>query len=221
MRMQGIIASALRVDVRIIFLAVVTVTTFALAGVHNSNVYWGDSAILSALRVDNETGQQFFARFDLTVPVSVSSVLVLFAGLWLLRKRLEALASLFILPAMVLTIGLPKLLVGRPRPEGELEGLTNSFPSGTAATSILVLGFMIYLVGEFVAPGKLRIGLQLLLGLAIVPLGVFRMLAGEHWPSDLAGGYMAGALALFAIIWLYRRLRQRGRRLSLVSSSAS
>ena len=192
---------------------------FALAGVHNSDVYWGDSTILSALRVDNQTWQQFFARFDLTLPISVGSVLVVSAGLWALRKRLEAVTFLFILPAMLLTINLPKFLVGRPRPEGELAGMTNSFPSGTAATSISVLGFSIYLVGEFVAPRKLRIGLQLLLGLAIVTLGVFRILAGEHWPSDLAGGYMAGALALFAIIWLYRRLRDRDRSLSLRQGS--
>ena len=191
---------------------------FALAGVHNNDVFWGDSTILSALRVDDETWRQFFARFDLTTPISLSSVLGLSAGLWLFRKRLEAVVSLLILPALALTIALPKLLVGRPRPEGDLEGLTTSFPSGTAATSVLVLGFLIYLVGEFVAPRKLRIGLQLLLGLAIVPLGVFRMLAGEHWPSDLAGGYMAGALALFAIIWLYRRLRDRDRSLSLRQS---
>ena len=213
------IVSAFSIEVLIVFLAAVTVTTFALAGVHNNDVYWGDSTILSTLRVDNETWQQFFARFDLTTPISASSVLVVFAGLWVFRKRLEAVVSLFLLPAMVLTIMLPKFLVGRPRPEGELEGLTNSFPSGTAATSILLLGFLIFLVGEFVAPRKLRIGLQLSLGLAVVPLGVFRMLAGEHWPSDLAGGYMAGALALFAIIWLYRRLRQRGSRLSLALSS--
>ncbi len=212
--MKWLIVSAFRVEVLIISLAAVTVTMFALAGVHNSDVYWGDSTILSALRVDNQTWQQFFARFDLTIPISVSSVLVVSAGLWVFRKSLEAVASLFILPAMVLTITLPKILIGRPRPEGELEGMTNSFPSGTAATSVLVLGFLIYLVGEFVAPRKLRIGLQLLLGLAIVTLGVFRMLAGEHWPSDLAGGYMAGALALFAIIWLYRRLRDRDRILS-------
>jgi len=219
--MQALIVSALRFEVQIIFLAAVTTTMFALSGVHNNDVYWGDSTILSALRVDNETGQQFFARFDLTAPISVGSVLVVSAGLWVFRKRLEAMVSLLILPAMVLTIMLPKFLVGRPRPEGELEGLTNSFPSGTTTTSVLVLGFLIYLVGEFVAPKKLRIGLQLLLGLAILLLGVFRMLAGEHWPSDLAGGYMAGALALFAIIWLYRRLRQRGTRLSLAGSSTA
>ena len=67
------------------------------------------------------------------------------------------------------------------------------------------------MIGEFVVQRKLRIGLQLLLGLAIALLGVFRMLAGEHWPSDVAGGYMAGTLALLTIIWLYRRLRQRGK----------
>jgi len=217
--MPRLIVSVLSVEVLIIFFAAVTLTMFALAGVNNNDAFWGDSTILSALRVDDETWQQFFARFDLNIPISVSCVLVVSVGLWGFRKRLEAVACLFILPAMVLTIMLPKFLVGRPRPEGDLEGMTNSFPSGTAATSILVLGFLIYLLGEFVAARKLRIGLQLLLGLAIVPLGVFRMLAGQHWPSDLAGGYMAGTLALFAIIWLYRRLRQRGSRLNLAGSS--
>ena len=209
--MQGLIISVSRVDVRFIFLAVVTITMFALSGIHNNEVYWGDSTILSALRVDDETWRQFFAWFDITVPISIGSVLSVSAGLWVFRKRLEAMSSLFILPAMVLTIMLPKFLVGRPRPEGELAGMTNSFPSGTAATSIMVLGFLIFLVGEFVGPRKLRLGLQVSLGIAIVPLGVFRILAGEHWPSDLAGAYMAGALALFAIIGLYRTLQQGGR----------
>ena len=113
------------------------------------------------------------------------------------------------LPVMGLTIVLPKAFVNRPRPEGALEDSTDSFPSGTATASVLLLGFLIYLIGEFVALRKLRIGLQLSLGMAIVLLGLFRMLAGEHWPSDLVGGYMTGALALIAIIWAYRKLRQR------------
>ncbi len=219
--MQGLLIGALRIDARILFLAVATATMFVMSGVHNNDVYWGDSTILSALRLDSDTWRQFFARFDLTVPISVSSVLVVFAGLWVFRKRLEAVASLFTLPAMVLTIMIPKFLVGRPRPLGELEGMTNSFPSGTAVGSILVLGFLIYLVGEFVGPRILRVGLQVSLGFVIVQLGVFRILAGEHWPSDLAGGYMVGALALFSFIWLYRRLRQRENRLSYASNSTT
>ena len=86
--------------------------------------------------------------------------------------------------------------------------MTDSFPSGTATVSILVLGFLIFLVGEFVVPGKLRTGLQLMLAAGILVLGLFRILAGEHWPSDILGGYMAGGLALLAVIWLYRKVRQ-------------
>ncbi len=86
--MQRLIESALSVKVLIIFFTAVTVTMFALAGVHNNDVFWGDATILSALRVDNETWQQFFARFDLTIPISVISVLVVSAGLWVFRKRL-------------------------------------------------------------------------------------------------------------------------------------
>ena len=51
--------------------------------------------------------------------------------------------------------------------------------------------------------------LQLSLGVAIVALGLFRLLASEHYPSDLMGGYLAGGLALIAIVWLYRRMRDR------------
>ena len=54
-------------------------------------------------------------------------------------------------------------------------------------------------------PRWLRIAQQIMLVLLIITLGVFRVLASEHWPSDLVGGYLAGGLALIAIIWLYRR----------------
>ena len=188
--------------------AALTVTLFTMAAVHNNDLFWGDRTVLSALRVDEETWQQFFARFDTTHTISLGFVLAVSAALWLLRKRLEAAAFLLLLPALVFTVSFPKIFVKRLRPEGTLEGLTDSFPSGTAAVSILVLGFLIFLVGEFVAPRRLRMGIQVALALVIALLGVFRLLAGEHWPSDIVGGYMAGALALGAIIWLYLRVQK-------------
>jgi undecaprenyl-diphosphatase len=172
-------------------------------------VFWGDRTILSSLRVDDTAWQRFFAWFDIRGVAGVSSVLAISIAFLVFRKRPEALIYLAMLPVMGFTVVLPKAFVNRPRPEGVLEGFTDSFPSGTATASILLLGFLIYLLGEFVDPRKLRIGLQLTLGMAIVLLGLFRMLAGEHWPSDLVGGYMTGALALIAIIWAYRKLRRR------------
>jgi undecaprenyl-diphosphatase len=187
--------------------AALTVTLFTMAAVHNNDLFWGDRTISSALRIDDKTWQQFFARFDTTQNISLGLVLTVSAALWLLRKRLEAAAFLLLLPTLVFTVSLPKIFVKRLRPEGTLEGITDSFPSGTATVSILVFGFLMFLVGEFVAPRRLRIGIQVALGLVIALFGVFRLLAGEHWPSDIVGGYMAGALALGAIIWLYRRVR--------------
>ena len=56
---------------RITILAVVTVLLFALAAIHNNDVFLGDSAILSSLRIDNEPWRQFFACYDLTAVVGV------------------------------------------------------------------------------------------------------------------------------------------------------
>ena len=187
--------------------AVLTVTLFTLAAIHNNDLFWGDTSILSALRVDDDAWQRFFARFDTRTPVTLSIVLVVFVSLLLLRKWLEAAVYVFLLPVLLLTVTLPKLFVKRLRPEGTLEGITDSFPSGTATVAILLLGFLIFLVGEFVAPRRLRIAIQLALAAGIILLGLFRMLAGEHWPSDILGGYMAGGLALIVIIWAYRRVR--------------
>ena len=70
------------------------------------------------MRVDDERWRQFFARFDIYIIVSVSWVLLVFVGLWVMRKRLEAVWMLAILPALVFTVALPKFFVDRARPEG-------------------------------------------------------------------------------------------------------
>jgi len=188
-------------------LAAMTVILFTMAAVHNNDLFWGDTSLLSALRVDNPTWQRFFAGFDTRSTVSLSFILAVAVILWLLRKRLETLVYLFLLPALVVTVTVSKLFVKRLRPEGTLEGMNNSFPSGTATVSILLLGFLIFLVGEFVESRRLRITIQVALGVTIALLGLFRLLAGEHWPSDIYGGYLAGGLMLVVVIWVYRRLR--------------
>ena len=184
-------------------LVLATALVFTLAAFNTTLP--GDSAIHNTLRLNSEGNQRFLAQFDLSPLLSVASVLLLSATLLLWRKWRESTIVLLILPLQALTIALPKWLYGRPRPEGPLEESTDSFPSGTAVTSLLVLGLAIYFVGRFVPHKGLRLGLQLAMGTGIATLGVFRVLASEHWPSDLVGGYLIGGLALFAVVWLYHR----------------
>ena len=206
-------AAVSRAKVLMALLAGATASIFTLAAVYNT--FPGDMVVFGALRFEDESLQRFFAQFDLSPLLSVAAVLLLSVTCLVCRKWWAGIVSLFILPAQVITIAMPKALVDRPRPEGMLEGVTNSFPSGTAVTSILVLGLAIYFVGMFVGPRRLRITLQLFMGAVIVTFGVFRVLASEHWPSDLVGGYLVGGIALIGIVWMYKRLHGSWRRPSI------
>jgi len=117
----------------------------------------------------------------------------------------------FVLAAL-LPLGLNralKLLVQRPRPGGELtlwlEGTNSSFPSGHAVHALAFYGFLLYLATRLVPPAPLRRGLQGLLAGLILATGASRVYLGAHWPSDVIGGYLVGAVLIIPVIWAYRR----------------
>ena len=186
-------------------LALGTVALFSLAFFFDTFV--GDLKILEVLRWEDEGWRILFSRFDITLmlgplPAVVMAIVFLTRRMWP-----ESIASFLILPAQGIAIILPKILIARPRPPGLMEDKLGSFPSGTAATSILALGLLIYLIGIYVSHRLLRLLLQMLIGLTMLALGLFRMFAGEHWPSDVIAGYMVGGVFLIGILWIYRRLR--------------
>ena len=198
---KGLVTSTL---IFVAGLVVATIVTFAMASVNQTFV--GDKAVFEALRVESESWQKVFSIFDISVISSLAMVLSVGGVFFVRRKLCESVCVLAILPTQALTIVLPKFLIARPRPDGPLEGATNSFPSGTAATSIMVLGFLMYIFGVYVRQPRLRLALQVLLGAMILALGFFRIVASEHWPSDVLAGYLIGGLALIGMILLYRRL---------------
>ena len=191
------------------FLLTLLLTTALFAPPLFHHTLPGDHSLLTTLRIHHDPLRNFFAWFDINPAASLSMTAFLLLVCLARRHVRDALAVLLILPAQGLVIVLPKLFVGRPRPEGALFGATDSFPSGTAATAVLVLGLTMYLVGLHITHTRLRIPLQAALAAAIITLGIFRLLAGEHYPSDVLAGWLAGALSLLAIIALHRRLRFR------------
>ena len=146
----------------------------------------------------------------------ISTLIPLFAVgvLWALRHRgLAAFLGLAAL-ARVLSV-VVKALVDRPRPSAALVDVANqlgdpSFPSGHVLGATLLYGFLIYCAERSITHPLLKRGIQGGLALVIVLMGYARVELGEHWPTDVLGGYAIGLLVLSVVIWMHRRLEARG-----------
>jgi len=109
-----------------------------------------------------------------------------------------------------------KWLIGRPRPSDALVHVYGkfyyeSFPSGHVVFFVEFFGFLFFLAYVLLKPGRLRYAILTVLGLLICSVGASRVYLGAHWPSDVAGAYLAGGIWLMLMIEVYRRLKARSR----------
>lgn len=123
--------------------------------------------------------------------------------------RWEAICAFLAALASFLFNNLIKLTIRRPRPTEDLvevfRALTGySFPSGHVMYYTAFFGFLLFLAFTLMKQSYRRVILSLLLALLIALVGVSRMYLGEHWASDVIGGYLLGSLVLALAIQVYR-----------------
>lgn len=94
-----------------------------------------------------------------------------------------------------------KVLFGRARPalwDRIINVGLHSFPSGHAMVSIVIYGFLGYILAKQFPQWRGRI--FALTFVLIVAIGFSRLYLGVHWPTDVAAGYAAGLVWLIACI---------------------
>jgi membrane-associated phospholipid phosphatase len=132
-----------------------------------------------------------------------------------LAKR-RWLAAFFVSLAVVTGRLIPdaiKPVVARPRPSAELVRALDSsgdygFPSTTAFLTTVFFGMVAYLFWRAYRPVAVVVSWASL----VLAFGLSRVYAGEHWPTDVLGGWLLGAAWLLVLVaahrwWLSRRTK--------------
>lgn len=143
-------------------------------------------------------------------PVYPLTALVACAALLAARRPSLAL-MLLAATALRASSVLFKDLVDRPRPSPAFIDVATridnpSFPSGHVLGATLLYGFLVYAV-EIAVPinwikRTLQAGLIAMIGL----MGFARVELGEHWPTDVIGGWAVGILILLALFRIHQRI---------------
>ena len=86
-----------------------------------------------------------------------------------------------------------KVIIRRPRPSNMLVSENGySFPSGHSMASMVLYGYLIYLIYKYINNRWLKIIFITILSLVILLIGVSRIYLGVHYASDVICGFIIG-----------------------------
>jgi undecaprenyl-diphosphatase len=135
---------------------------------------------------------------------------VAFLAVVLLRRRwLSALFIVFAAVSGLLLGDALKLLVARSRPSAELVRVYepsggHGFPSTTALLAVVLLGTVCYLVWRERPRRPFVAVLLCVCLLSVLASGVSRVYVGEHWATDVLGGWLFGSALLLVLMAIHR-----------------
>lgn len=157
----------------------------------------GDLTILQQIqRVDwFEPIAQFFRVpvDDWFIPIATGALIV---TLLVLRKYPEAAAFTTAWAGGLIVFGL-KNVIGRERPGGDLivhyTAGSHSFPSGHAFSAAIFATLIVWLAATYF-PRPYALASAAAAVTFVLLAGISRVWLGVHWPSDIIGGWLLGAL---------------------------
>lgn len=137
-------------------------------------------------------------------------------ALALLAVRGHRTEAIVVMVAVVLRAASPllKAVIISPRPTPDLVRIIeqapgDGFPSGHSLGATLFYGtFAIIAPAVFRSSTTVRV-VRVVCVVMIALTGLARVRTGAHWPSDVLGGFLWGAILLVGLAALYARLQSR------------
>ncbi|WLR42311.1 phosphatase PAP2 family protein [Bacillus carboniphilus] len=175
--------------------------TFLSVNVSNSPLPW-DKPISSFLEPS-----QWLTLFDFLGSNKFVSIMGFILILYIWWKDKNYRKVIFIGSSLVLGYfafkGL-KILIGRERPLGALdEG--NSFPSGQSTMSFIFFFLLCYVIRTEISNRSIRFLVYISSTLLVLFVGASRIVQGDHYASDVVGGYLTGLTITGGLLFLYEK----------------
>ncbi|MEI8363852.1 MAG: phosphatase PAP2 family protein [archaeon] len=121
---------------------------------------------------------------------------------YLLNKLKDLKTIVLLVFTELIFVYIIKHIISRTRPVNEIIQQTNfSFPSGHAAISIVLFGFLVV----FFWNRKRYV--SYLLGILILLIGFSRIYLNVHWLTDVIGGYLIGSTILLFGLYFLKRIK--------------
>jgi undecaprenyl-diphosphatase len=139
------------------------------------------------------------------------------AVVWLVWRRSAWWPALWVAATCVLGTLVQqalKAVVGRERPvwpDPVDSAHYAAFPSVHAMTAAVVCGLLLWLLHLYGAGRVLRRTALVLAVISVAGAGLTRVWLGVHWPSDVLGGWLLGALMVALAVASYERWRHATR----------
>ncbi|MFD7955925.1 phosphatase PAP2 family protein [Streptomyces ardesiacus] len=130
---------------------------------------------------------------------------------WLWWRRADRWTAVWLAATCLLGSVLQQVLkaaVDRPRPVWTHpvdSAHYSAFPSGHAMTATFVCGLLVWLLHHCGAGRDLRRAGLAVAVVCVAGVGMTRVWLGVHWPTDVLGGWLLGALVVALAVLVHRR----------------
>lgn len=129
------------------------------------------------------------------------------AWLFFTGRRREAFLALILMAAVTAGSEVTKQFVNERRPSGNgdgIPGVPGAFPSGHELEVLSILGMVTIRLWRSSLAGWLRSVFVVLASIEVILVGVARLVLDEHWPADVAAGFLGGFVVLGLYAWFSR-----------------